>query len=96
LQQKQKKNDEHSEEWLSIFSHEAETNATEEVAEAEEEGADNLCFAELWQQIEALEERVRVQGRHIQQVKLEIDEDGMGGHSDLPDGQNFLQLRRLQ
>jgi hypothetical protein len=29
------KDDEHSEEWLDIFSHEAEKNATEEVAEVE-------------------------------------------------------------
>jgi hypothetical protein len=26
----------------------------------------------------------------------EDEEDGMGDHSDLPDGQKFLQLRRLQ
>jgi hypothetical protein len=38
-----------------------------------------------------------VQGRHIQQVKLETDkEEGMGDHDDLPNGQKFLQLRRLQ
>ena len=29
-------------------------------------------------------------------MKLEIDEVGMGDHDDLPNGQKFLQLRRLQ
>jgi hypothetical protein len=33
---------------------------------------------------------------HIQQVKLEMDEEGVGDHDDLPNGQKFLQLRRLQ
>jgi lipase chaperone LimK len=46
--------------------------------------------------IEALEERVKVQGMHIQQVKLEMMKEGMGDHDDLPNGQKFLQLRRLQ
>jgi hypothetical protein len=33
---------------------------------------------------------------HIQQVKLETDEeDGMGDHGDLPNGQKILQLRKL-
>jgi hypothetical protein len=45
---------------------------------------DNICFADLYEQIEALERRVKVQGMHIQQVKLEADEEGMGDHSDLP------------
>ena len=57
---------EHSEEWLSIFNHEAKKNATEEVAEAEEEEAGNICFTDLWDQFEALEERIKVQGMHIQ------------------------------
>jgi hypothetical protein len=87
---------EHSEEWLSIFSNAAEKTATWEVAEAEDEEADNICFVELWDQIEALEERVKVQGMHIQQVKLEMNKEGVGDHDDLPNGQNFLQLRRLQ
>jgi hypothetical protein len=92
-----KEEDEHSEEWLNIFSTEAENTATEEVAEVEAKGeeTDSICFANLWDQIEALEERVKVQGGHIQQMKLEIDE-GMGDHDDLPNGQNFLQMRRLQ
>jgi hypothetical protein len=59
------------------------------------EEADNICFADLWEQIEALEERVKVQSVHIQQVKLETDEEGMGDHDDLPMCQKNLQLRRL-
>ena len=37
-----------------------------------------------------------MQGVHIQQVKLETGEEGMGDHDDLPNGQKVLQLRRLQ
>ena len=36
-----------------------------------------------------------MQGVHIQQVKLEMDEGGMGDHDDLPMCQKNLQLRRL-
>jgi hypothetical protein len=86
--------DDHSEEWLSIFSQEAKENATWEFA-AEEEEAYNIFFANLWEQIEALEERVKVQGMHIQQEKLKIDEEGMGDYSDLPMSQKILQLGRL-
>jgi hypothetical protein len=78
---------EHSEEWLKAFSVEAEDTATWEFAATDEEGADNIFFADLWDQIGALEERVRVQGRHIQQVKLEMKEEGVGDHDDLPNGQ---------
>jgi hypothetical protein len=92
----EEEDDEHSEEWLDIFSCEAEKNATEEVAEAKEEETDSICFADLWEQIEALEERVKVQGVHIQQVKLEMGEGGMGDHGDLLMCQKILQLRRLQ
>jgi hypothetical protein len=60
------KENEHSEEWLNIFSQEAEKTATGEVAEIEEEGADSICFADLWEKIESLEERVKVQSVHIQ------------------------------
>jgi hypothetical protein len=74
---------------------EAEETATWEVAEAEEEGADNIFFADLWDQFDALEERIKVQDMHIQQVKLEMDEEGVGDHDDLPNGQFFFQLRRL-
>jgi hypothetical protein len=56
----------------------------------------SVCFANMWEQIEALENRVKVQGVHIQQVKLEMDEGGMGDHSDLPNDQKILQQRRLQ
>jgi hypothetical protein len=39
---------EHSEEWLNTFSDEAEETATWEFAAgAEEEEADNICFADL-------------------------------------------------
>ena len=37
----------------------------------EEEEANNISLADLYEQIEALERRVIVQGMHIQQVKLE-------------------------
>jgi hypothetical protein len=33
---------------------------------------------------------------HIQQVKLETDEEGVGDHDDLPNGKKNLQLGRLQ
>jgi hypothetical protein len=39
--------DEHSEEWLNIFSQEAEKTATLKLAEAEEEEADNISFVDL-------------------------------------------------
>jgi hypothetical protein len=38
---------------------------------------------------------VKVQGLHIQQVKLEAEEGGMGDHGDLLMCQKNLQLRRL-
>jgi hypothetical protein len=39
---------------------------------------------------------MKVQSMHIQQVRLEVDEEeGMGDHSDLPICRKFLQLRRL-
>jgi hypothetical protein len=50
--------DEHSEESLDVFSEKAEAE--------EEEEADNICFADLWEQIKSLEERVKVEGMHIQ------------------------------
>jgi hypothetical protein len=87
--------DEHSEEWLNIFSQEAEKTATWEFAEEKEEGADNISLVDLYEQIEALEERVKVQSVHIQQVKLETDEGGMGDCDDLLMCQKKLQLRRL-
>jgi hypothetical protein len=86
--------DEHSEEWLNIFSQETEKTATWEF-EAEEEETDNIILTDLYEQIEALERRVKVQGMHIQQVKLEADEEGMGDHNDLLMCRKFLQLRRL-
>jgi hypothetical protein len=74
----------------SIFSAiKLKTLQHEELAEADEEDTDNICFADLWDQIEALEERVKVQGMHIQQVKLETDEEGMGDHMIFPMAKNF-------
>jgi hypothetical protein len=58
--------DEHSKEWLNIFSKETEKAATWEFAATEEEEAENICFADLWEQVEALERRVKVQSVHIQ------------------------------
>jgi hypothetical protein len=69
--------DEHSEEWLKIFSQEAEqgTTAALEAAEeeSEEEEADDIDFVDLYEELEALEKRVIVQILHIQQIKLETD-----------------------
>jgi hypothetical protein len=83
---------EHFEEWLDIFSDEAEnTTMWEFAATAEEvEDTDNIFFADLCQQIEALEKRVNMQGMRIQQVRLEIDEGSMGDHSDLPNCQKIF------
>jgi hypothetical protein len=80
----------------SIFSaRKTEKTATWEFAAAEEEEADNISLADLYEQIEALERRVKVQSMHIQQVKFVVDEEGMGDHSDLPICRKFLQLGRL-
>jgi len=38
---------------------------------------------------------VNVQSMHIEQVKLETKEEGMGDHDDLLMCRRFLQLRRL-
>jgi hypothetical protein len=66
--------DEHSEEWLKIFSQEAGkeiTAAWELATEEEEEEVDNMDFADLCEELEALEKRVKVQGMHIQHIRLE-------------------------
>jgi hypothetical protein len=86
----EEEDDEQSEEWLNIFSQETEKTAIGESAEEEEEEEENICFADLWEEIETLEERVKVQSMHIQQVKLEADEEGMGDHSDFPMSRNFF------
>jgi hypothetical protein len=44
-----------------------------DLAAAEEE-VDNMSFVDLCEQIETLERRVKVQGMHIQQIRLEADE----------------------
>jgi hypothetical protein len=71
-----KEEDEHSTEWLKIFSQEAGQEITvvlEAAEEAEEEEADNMDFVDLYEELEALEKRVIVQSLHIQQIKLEAD-----------------------
>jgi hypothetical protein len=40
--------DEHSEEWISIFSQEAEETTTWEFAAKEDKGADDIFFPDLW------------------------------------------------
>jgi hypothetical protein len=94
-QAEKEEENEHSEEWLNILSQEAEKTVAFELAEEKGEEADNISLFDMYEQIEALERRVIVQGMHIQQVKLEADEEGMGDHSDLPNCRKFLQPRRL-
>jgi hypothetical protein len=135
-----KKEDEHSEEWLSIYSRGAERTATWEVAEKEKEavalrlaakGAKEQArtFISPWEtelkmledwlnnpepareltEIELSEERMtEQQDSREETAELEIavewrlrttdedEKDGMGDHDDLPNGQNLLQLGRLQ
>jgi hypothetical protein len=74
--------EEHSTEWLKIFSQEAEQEITAvleaaEEEEEEEEEADNMDFVGLCEELEALERRVMVQNLHIQQAKLE---EGSGAY----------------
>jgi hypothetical protein len=95
-QAEERREKERSEEQLDIFSRGAENTTAQELAVAYEEDTNNICFVDLWDQLEALEGRIKMQGLRIQQVKLEMDEEGMGDHDDLPNGQNFFQLRRLQ
>jgi hypothetical protein len=63
--------DEHSKEWLKIFSQETEQEMTAALEPTAEEEADNIEFADLYEELEALEKRVIVQSLHIQQIKLE-------------------------
>jgi hypothetical protein len=56
--------DEHSEEGLNIFSQDIEKTATWEFVEEEE--TDNISLTDMYEQIESLERRVKVQGMHIQ------------------------------
>jgi hypothetical protein len=86
---------EHYEQWLNTFSQEAEETTTLELVEAVEEDVDNISLDNLYEQIEALERRVIVHGMHIQQMRLEVDEDDMGDHDDLPIYRKKMQLRRL-
>jgi hypothetical protein len=63
--------EEHSTELLKIFSEEFETEMTAALESATEEEADSMDFADLYEELEALEKRVMVQSFHIQQAKLE-------------------------
>jgi hypothetical protein len=65
--------EEHSEEWLKIFSQEAETEMTATLEPAAERETDNIDLVDLYAELEALERRVMVQILHIHQVKLETD-----------------------
>jgi hypothetical protein len=65
--------EEHSEEWLKIFSQEAETEMTAALEPAAERETDNMDLVDLYAELESLERRVMVQILHIQQVKLEAD-----------------------
>jgi hypothetical protein len=56
--------DEHSKEWLNIFSQEDENPATLKLTVEEEENI--IDFVALCEQLEALERRVMVQSMHIQ------------------------------
>jgi hypothetical protein len=53
--------EEHSAELLKIFSQEVEQEMTAALKPATEEGADNIDFVEMHEELEALE-----RGRHIQ------------------------------
>lgn len=75
--------DEHSEEWLNIFSQEDEKTVALKLAEVEEEEVDIMSFVDLWQQIETLERRVEVQNMHIQQMRLEPDGGGFQSEEQL-------------
>jgi hypothetical protein len=65
--------EENSTEFLKIFIQEAEQEMTAELNPAAEEETYNMDFVDLCEEFEALEKRVIVQSRHIQQVKLEED-----------------------
>jgi hypothetical protein len=73
----QEEKDEHSTEWLKIFSQEVETWMTVALKPAAEEEVDNMDFVDLCEELEALERRVMVQSLHIQQAKLE---EGSGAY----------------
>jgi hypothetical protein len=79
----QEAEDENSTKWLKIFSQEAGQEiiavleTVEEEEEEEEEEADNMDFANLYEELEALERKVMVKGLHIQQDKLE---EGSGAY----------------
>jgi hypothetical protein len=70
--------EEHSVELLKIFSKGDEQEMTTELEPATEERTiDSMDLVDLCEELEALGERVITQSQHIQQVKLEIDEEEM-------------------
>jgi hypothetical protein len=58
--------EEHSAELLKIFSQEAEQEMTAALESAAEGEADSIDFAELYEELEALERRLIVESKHIQ------------------------------
>jgi hypothetical protein len=60
-------------ELIIIFSQEAEQEMTTTLEPAAEHEVDNMEFFELYKELEALERKVNIQIRNIQQVKLETD-----------------------
>jgi hypothetical protein len=64
----QAEGEDHSAELLKIFSQEAEQEIIIVLEPTAEEEANNMDFANLWEELEALEKRVMVQILHIQQI----------------------------
>jgi hypothetical protein len=67
--------EEHSTEWLKIFSQEAETEMTVALELAEEEEEDNIDFVDLCEELESLEREGDGANFHIQRAKLEAGEE---------------------
>jgi hypothetical protein len=57
---------------LKIFNPRAEHEITTTLEPATEEEANNIDFADLYEELEAQERKINMQSRHIQQAKLEI------------------------
>jgi hypothetical protein len=65
--------EDHSTKLLKCFIQEVEHEMTAALESAAEGEADIMDFADLYEEIEALERRVMVQSQHIQQIRLETD-----------------------
>jgi hypothetical protein len=89
----QEAEDEHSTKWLKSFSQEARQEITTilEAAEEEEEEeeVDSMDFADLCEELEAMERRVMVQSFHIQQAKLEA------GNGTYQPGEKLEEVGRM-